>query len=133
LIIYIMRGLPGSGKSTAARALVGPTGLVASTDDWFYGHDGVYRYDHTKLSKAHAWNFGRFKSAVRAQVPRIAVDNTNICETDYRHYKEFGEQHGYRVEIVTLRTNLTNEELAARNVHGCPAHVIARMRSGEPF
>lgn len=34
-IVYIMRGLPGSGKSTMAKNMAGATGSVVSADDFF--------------------------------------------------------------------------------------------------
>lgn len=33
--IILMRGVPGSGKSTKAKKLAGTSGIVYSTDDFF--------------------------------------------------------------------------------------------------
>ena len=127
-VVYIMRGLPGSGKSTRARQLVGPYGLVASTDDWFVGADEVYRYDPEKAGVAHEWNHRRFRAAVAAGVPAIAVDNTNVIVAHYRPYAAFAEAAGYEVRLVPVPTLLSDEELAARTTHGVPVETIRRMR-----
>jgi adenylate kinase family enzyme len=42
--LILMRGLPGSGKSTKAQILAGKDGLIFSTDDFFMVN-GKYVYD----------------------------------------------------------------------------------------
>ena len=129
MIVYIMRGLPGSGKSTKARELVGPVGLVCSTDDFFTKADGKYAYDRSRIREAHAWNQARFRSGVRAKVPRIAVDNTNTLPWQWQPYERFAREHGYAVELVVVDASLTDEELAERNLHGVPLDTIRQMRA----
>jgi len=129
VIVYIMHGLPGSGKSTLARQLVGPTGLLASADDWHTGADGVYRYDVNKASTAHAWNQKRFRAAVHAQVPRIAVDNTNVLPEHWAPYETVAQDNGYRVEHVWVESGLDDAQLAARTVHSVPVETIGSMRA----
>jgi len=50
--LIIMRGLPGSGKSTKAKLFAGEKGLIYSTDDFFI-IDGKYIYDPTKIVEYH--------------------------------------------------------------------------------
>jgi tRNA uridine 5-carbamoylmethylation protein Kti12 len=72
--LIIMRGIPGSGKSTKAKSLVGE-GIIHSTDDvitsqgitmifQFYG--GIK--DFTPLNRAHSTNL---KNAIRSMVSGI--------------------------------------------------------------
>jgi predicted kinase len=130
---YIMRGLPGSGKSTIARQLRGSGGLVASTDD-YWQHGCRYEYDASRIMDAHDWNQARFRAAVRAEVPIIVVDNTNIMERHWRPYADFARANGYTVEFVEVDSGLSDEELAARNTHRVPLDVIQRMRANwEPL
>ena len=79
--LYIVRGLPGSGKSTFAEALVGSDFLVCEADKYFIV-DGEYKFDATKLRQAHEWCKNRVEtymkdSLVNDQFYReIAVSNT---------------------------------------------------------
>ena len=52
--LYIIRGLPGSGKSTLGVKLCGE-GNTFAADDYFEDDTGVYNFDPTRLKDAHAW------------------------------------------------------------------------------
>ncbi|XP_073197622.1 NEDD4-binding protein 2-like 2 isoform X3 [Lepidochelys kempii] len=56
-LLLILRGLPGSGKTTLSRILLGQNrdGVVFSTDDYFRQQDG-YTYNVAQLGDAHDWN-----------------------------------------------------------------------------
>ncbi len=49
-IVYLMRGLPGCGKSHMANRLAGSDGVVLETDQYFYTQvgDNELSYDLTK-------------------------------------------------------------------------------------
>ncbi|KAM5288697.1 NEDD4-binding protein 2-like 2 isoform 2-T2 [Ctenodactylus gundi] len=59
-LLILLRGLPGSGKTTLSRILLGQSrdGIVFSTDDYFHHQDG-YRYNVNQLGDAHDWNQSR--------------------------------------------------------------------------
>ena len=50
---FIMRGVPGSGKSTVASKIKGENGIIHSTDDYFIDANGEYQFDKTLLAKNH--------------------------------------------------------------------------------
>ncbi|XP_058999777.1 NEDD4-binding protein 2-like 1 isoform X4 [Mustela lutreola] len=56
--LYLLRGLPGSGKTTLARQLQHdfPRALIFSTDDYFFREDGAYEFNPDFLEEAHEWN-----------------------------------------------------------------------------
>ena len=121
--IYIMSGLPGSGKSTWVRSnLKGP--FIASADSYFTRH-GVYRFEAAKLPAAHNACWGRFVGLVVRKCPTIVVDNTNLTWLDCSRYVLVGLERGYRVVLVRCECSVT--EAAARNIHGVGAEHLERM------
>lgn len=124
----ILRGLPGSGKSTVAAKLVnGDDGKICSADDYFC-FAGEYRFKKEDLGKAHDSCFEHFKWLITVKSSPIVVDNTNTTEKEYKRYVDYAKERGYEVTIQTVETDLTDEELAARNVHSVPVETIRRMR-----
>nr|XP_048275151.1 NEDD4-binding protein 2-like 1 isoform X4 [Myodes glareolus] len=56
--LYLLRGLPGSGKTTLAREMQRdfPRAMIFSTDDFFFREDGAYEFNPDFLEEAHEWN-----------------------------------------------------------------------------
>ena len=122
---YIMRGIPGSGKSTQARQLAGSTGKIHSTDDYFM-QDGKYVFDPNKLGRNHQLNFQAFKADLQLGVSPVIVDNTNARKWEYENYAKAAEDAGYRVEVVQV-PHIDPALAAQRNTHGVPEESIRRM------
>ena len=49
--LYIVRGLPGSGKSTFAKSIAKPYQVFEA--DQYFMKNGKYKFDPTKLKEAH--------------------------------------------------------------------------------
>lgn len=126
-IIYLMRGLPGSGKSTMASGL---GGLVFSTDDFFMV-DGQYRFDPEKIAEYHQKNIDRTEVAMKTGEPLIVIDNTNILAAHMRPYVLLADQYGYRVEIrmPTTPWMWDVDILAERNSHHVSRDILLRMKN----
>lgn len=142
--VIIMRGPPGSGKSTHIRKNYRDA-TVVSADHFFekverfqrdpsmdggpVGERTVYNFEPTKIPEAHQSCLSRFISAIYEDASRIVVDNTNILPWQYETYKILAKEHGYQVVIVEFRPK-TVEDIRAcieRNVHRVPAEVVTRM------
>ncbi|XP_057323772.1 uncharacterized protein LOC130666620 isoform X2 [Microplitis mediator] len=135
-IIIFMRGLPGSGKSTAARNLISttlakdPSIYIFSTDDFFQLHNrGVYKYDPTKLSEAHSRNHSRVLNAMKSGRTPIIVDNTNLQIWEMRPYVLMAINHNYGVEVLEMTTPWAYNvnELTRKNTHGVPKEKVRMM------
>lgn len=120
----ILRGLPGSGKSTFA-ARHHPRAVVCSADAWFTGEDGVYRFDPRQLPQAHQACMRRFVEALQAGAAEVVVDNTNTSPVEIAPYVLVGEALGAEVEILTIRA--APKVAYARQTHGVPAEAFAAM------
>ncbi len=102
-VVYLMRGLPGCGKSYTARRLAGSDGIVCETDEYFYTQvgDDPLRYDYSEalLPAARNWNFARFCQAVDADRSPIVVDRGNGLNAETRDFAVYAVEHGYRLEL----------------------------------
>jgi predicted kinase len=134
-ILYIVRGLPGSGKSTFAKKLVGANFLVCEADKYFINKEtGEYNFDVTKLKDAHKYCHDLVEtymkdSLVNDQFYReIAVSNTFTQEWEMKPYFELAEKYGYTV-FVTIVEN----RHGGKNVHGVPDDKLEVMRNRFEF
>ncbi|XP_054020572.1 uncharacterized protein LOC104306106 isoform X2 [Dryobates pubescens] len=129
-LLLILRGLPGSGKSTLSRILLGQSreGIVFSTDDYFHQQDG-YTYNAAHLGDAHDWNQRRAKQAMEQGKSPVIIDNTNTQAWEMKPYVEVALEKGYRVEFHEPDTwwKFDPEELEKRNKHGVTREKIAQM------
>ncbi|XP_029415505.1 NEDD4-binding protein 2-like 2 isoform X2 [Nannospalax galili] len=129
-LLILLRGLPGSGKTTLSRVLLGQSrdGIVFSTDDYFHHQDG-YRYNVNQLGDAHDWNQNRAKQAIDQGRSPVIIDNTNTQAWEMKPYVEMAIGKGYRVEFHEPETwwKFDPEELEKRNKHGVSRKKIAQM------
>jgi len=136
--LIIMRGIPGSGKSTKAKELVG-SGAIHSTDDVIetmgdynkFFNNMVANKDFSPLSKAHNTNFQNAVTSMKNGVTPVIIDNTNIRPAEAKNYVEAALNLGYsddNIKFVEIGTGgLSAEELAQRNTHGVPLDKIKSM------
>jgi tRNA uridine 5-carbamoylmethylation protein Kti12 len=133
----ILRGLPGSGKSTIGALLVQSlhedvgippnSTAIHSTDAYFYNEAGDYIFDPSKLGEYHNLNFRKFNEACSHGVPLVICDNTNTQHWEFERYAEAAEGHGYQVHIVTVGT-FDVDECFERGRHGVPKESIQAMK-----
>lgn len=128
--LIIMRGLPGSGKSTYVKENF-PDAVVCSADSFFLNEDGEYIFVNWKLQQAHQHCFRTFIDAVTSDAETIVIDNTNICRWEYENYVFMAEKFGYRIRKI--RMNFAESDIplfGKRNIHGVPELKINQMFEG---
>ena len=120
--LYIVRGVPGSGKSTFAQSLDCP---VFEADQYFIDSEtGEYKFDGSKIKLAHNWCKLRVEHSMEDGLQKIAVSNTFTQEWEMDAYYELAKQYGYRVFslIVENRHGGVNE-------HGVPEDKLEIMKN----
>lgn len=127
-MIMIMRGLPGSGKSTYIRENF-PGAEVCSADHFFM-EDGEYRFDPAKIGEAHGGCLRKYMKVLEAHsesasAQTIVVDNTNTQAWEISPYIAIANAFGMEAEIVNFTVSV--ETAVERNIHGVPEHVIRAM------
>ena len=134
--IIILRGIPGSGKTTWRKKNF-PDALVCSADDYFYDPSGKYNFDPTRLREAHNECFKKYHRAIMAAVTgdpvyhefkTVIVDNTNLKQWEIAPYYRLAEAFDFRVSITQFICSPI--KAAARCVHGVPHEKIHKMHLG---
>lgn len=128
MAVYILRGIPGSGKSTFIKEKLLPAlkykPLIVSADHYFEGPEG-YKFDPSLISKAHATCIKAFVEGCSRGVMEIVVDNTNTTALEVSTYYNVAKAFGYEVNIVTCAVSA--REAADRNLHGVPFEACDAM------
>jgi predicted kinase len=120
--LILLRGLPGSGKSTVAK-LFGDSPCHYEADMFFIDERNVYRFEPTKLKDAHNWCRHKTMEAMKAGHPTVIVSNTFTQEWEMEVYYVLAEELGYQVHslIVENRHN-------GVNVHNVPEEKLQAMK-----
>lgn len=129
--LIILRGAPGSGKSTFAQRSIdqfkanGCTAESFESDNFFLDKDGNYNCDPLKLGIAHKWCRESVDKAMKRGVDAAIVADTNIRKRDVDTHIGIGKDNGYEdVQIFRLANKFDD-------VQRVPAEeTVQRMRDG---
>ena len=125
--LILLRGLPGSGKSTLGQIILHNPSTenshVLSADDYFIDENGNYNFDASKIRLAH--NFCQEKCAerMRHEISKIVVANTFTQEWEMEKYYEMAERYQYRVHSVIVENKHNG-----KNIHGVPEDKLQQMK-----
>jgi len=130
-MLYIVRGIPGSGKSTFAKNLVGHDFLVCEADKYFIDKEtGEYKFDFSKIKDAHKFCQDMVETYMKDSLlndnfyKEIAVSNTFTQEWEMERYYELAKQYGYKVFSI-----IVENRHGGVNQHGVPEDKIELMRN----
>jgi predicted kinase len=120
--LFLLRGLPGAGKSTLAKSIIG---LHVEADMYFVDKDGNYNFDSTQLKNAHNWCRRKVeKWMTELNEPRIIVSNTFTQEWEMKSYYELAEQYDYKVFSI-----IVENRHGGFNEHGVPQEALEKMKN----
>ena len=118
--LYLIRGLPGSGKTTLGGVIARDSRRCFSADDYFTDEDGEYNFDPTKLKEAHADCQMRARRQMASRLD-FAVANTFSQSWEAEPYFRMAEECGYDVCVVECQNDFGS-------IHGVPESSIEAMR-----
>lgn len=119
-VLYIVRGLPSSGKSTLAKQL---TSNVFEADHYFYDNDGNYNFIPSEIKEAHKECQDNVRYAMMSSIQKIAVSNTFTQEWEMQVYFDLAKEYGYMVFCVIVEKRHNN-----KNNHNVPEDKIQMMK-----
>lgn len=121
-VLYLVRGMPGSGKSTYAKALAEIREMNHFEADMFFIDDnGNYVFDVTKLNDAHRWCQGSAREALKCD-GEVVVSNTFTTWKEIHPYYQIAMDHGAVIHIV----NMTKQY---ENIHSVPQQTLEKMKA----
>jgi predicted kinase len=120
-VLILLRGLPGSGKSTFAH-MMWPEAVICEADQYFH-LDGEYRFNPAKLKQAHEWCQTIAQHLMSNGKPQVVVSNTSTTEKEMRSYIDMAKEYEYRIVSLVVENRHGNE-----SVHGVPAETIQKMK-----
>lgn len=129
-ILYLVRGLPGSGKSTFAHT-IGNEYSVCEADQYFVDKKtGEYKFNPDEIKIAHQWCKDEVETRMKDNqvnpqyYPEIVVSNTFTQEWEMESYYKLAEKYGYRVFSL-----IVENRHGGKNTHGVPDDKLEIMRN----
>ena len=122
-VLYIVRGIPGSGKSTFAKTLVKKDYCHKEADMFFVDREGNYNFNPSKIKDAHKWCQEEMDFLMRLEHSPVAVSNTFTQEWEMEPYFELAKTYGYKVFSIVVENRHEGT-----NQHGVPDEVLTKMR-----
>jgi len=118
--LILLRGIPGSGKSTFAKTI---GGLHFEADNYFM-IDDVYEFVPSKIKDAHRYCQESVEVNMMRGEEKIVVSNTFTQEWEMEPYFEMATQYGYKVFSIIVENRHGNV-----NLHNVPTEKLESMRN----
>lgn len=116
--LVLIRGIPGSGKTTEAMKFV-KAGFAHCEADHFFETPNGYEFDPQKIAEAH--RHCQDTASMLLRVGRdVVVSNTFSRLWEMAPYVQMADRYGAELEVIEMTGRF-------QNVHGVPDEAIQRM------
>ena len=119
--LYIIRGLPGSGKSTKAREMAATLKIAHFEADMYFERTGKYEFDITELSDAHSWCTSQVRHKLIEEGKDVVVSNTFTKFWEMENLLQFAHFHKAKVKVIHCTSSFGS-------IHFPPEATLEKMR-----
>ncbi len=130
--VFIIRGLPGSGKKLLALSMEYKKYRPFSIcyyNDYFYKYDGTYIYNRNDMERALSYSYNKFINSISDNINTIYVLGVFENPYKYQNYIDLAEANGYKVNVIEIYC--PNEDYLyhfnKRSVHNIPMKVSLKL------
>ena len=121
--LYLIRGLPGSGKSTFAATLA----RTLDCDHWehdkyLYTEEGEYLWTEKRMAYAYRQCLRDTEETMERQEP-VIVSNVFPTAKSLKNYRKLAEKYGYQVTYIVVENRR-----GGTNIHDVPQEALDNMR-----
>lgn len=118
--LYLIRGLPGSGKTTLAKQLL--RGFLGNVSHWETDMfmEKEPKFDGSKLAEFHAKCLEETKKDLLNNIS-VIVSNTFVRKWEMQPYLDFAAKYRIPVQIIECKGQFTS-------VHNVPSYTLDRMK-----
>lgn len=117
-ILRIWRGVPGSGKTTAAHRMF--PGTVLFENDQYLTHDGKYQWSPEAVKEAIAWCTNMVRTTLEHNVD-ACVANTFTKKRYIAAYEKIAQECGAKFEVYRCVGNF-------QNTHGLNQNMVQKFK-----
>ena len=120
--LYVVRGVPGSGKSTYAKKLLKETPTLSHYEaDMYFYINGVYTFNPNKLHMAHQWCLNSTEKDLK-EGKSVIVSNTFTQLKELKPYINLSVK--YEVNFFVLKAVGDY-----KSIHNVPEETLIKMRN----
>lgn len=116
-MVTLIRGLPGSGKSTYAKTL----NVMHLEADMYHMINGVYKFREDKIKSAHTWCQFMFEQCLKRGMD-VAVSNTFTTLWELQPYIDLCKKYNIEYKVIAMKTDYGS-------IHNVPLDIIQKMRN----
>ena len=113
--LILVRGIPGSGKSTFAQKMF--PGTLLLENDMFHIHNGNYEWDSKKMPEAISWCTKMARTALERGMD-VIVANTFTKKRFVQAYQKMAEECGADFQVYRCTGHFQNQ-------HGLSGSMVA--------
>jgi predicted kinase len=121
--LYLIRGLPGSGKSTFAATLADSLDCNHyEHDQYLFTEEGEYLWTEKRMAYAYRQCL-RDTEATMVEGEPVVVSNVFPTSKSLKNYRKLAEKYGYRVTYIVVENRR-----GGVNIHNVPEEALSDMR-----